>query len=94
MVALRNLIDVETFDFSVLAKIRQPSALGLTWNDADDTYPQGVWSYDDYFTEEQSDIEANLQNFFEYASYPNKAYYLFTDYNFTTDPTSPLAFIP
>jgi len=101
MVILRNVVEVETFDFSVLAKVRSPSALGLEWNPPSDTYPKGVWSYDDYFSEVQSPLEANLEDFFKYGSYPLPPYYSVEalaygtpSYNFTTDPTSPLAFIP
>ena len=90
MVILRNVIDVETYDFSALAKVRAPTAPGLQWNNLGeaDYNSEGSWEY-------SSTVAENLTPFFEYAKYPTETFYILQDgYNLKNDVFSPLYFIP
>ena len=85
MVLLRNLIDVEVFDFSALAKVRQPTVPGLSWDSTSST-----WSAKDF-----AKLSTDLDGFFEYSQYPNATYYAIEPtYNIQSDVQGPLYFIP
>ncbi len=85
MVLLRNLIDVDVYDFSTLSKVRQPTVPALTWDSETST-----WSASDFAT-----LSSDLDGFFEYSQYPNASYYAIEPtYNIQSDVLGPLYFIP
>jgi len=57
MVLLRSIIDVETFDFSSLNKVRQPTVPAFSWDSTTQT-----WSFADI-----GDLSDDLDAFFEYS---------------------------
>ena len=65
MVILRNVVKVETLDFSTLVKVRAPQTPALTWDAS-----LKDWSFN-LIVEKSADLDP----FFKYASYPTQAYY-------------------
>lgn len=89
MVILRNVITVETLDFSALVKVRAPVTPGF---ELIGQSPDYTWNSDTTSLDAKS---SELNEFFKYATYPNALYYeLFPNYDITTDPAGPLAFLP
>jgi len=87
MVILRNVITVETLDFSSLLKVRAPVTPAFTY---DKTTSQWISSPDEL---QAKSVELN--EFFKYASYPTEKYYkIFPEYDIEMDPAGPLAFLP
>ena len=87
LVILRNVIEVETYDFSSLIKVRAPVTPALFYDSTQKDWLTGMDEFDAKSTE--------LNDFFKYATYPGQIYYAkFTNYNMTTDPAGPLAFLP
>lgn len=67
MVILRNVIEVETLDFSELAKVRAPVTPGFSLV-GDGSSQAYTWETDN---ETLEGISASLDDFFQYATYPN-----------------------
>jgi len=86
MVILRNVVKVETLDFSTLVKVRAPQTPAFTWDAAAED-----WTFIDKGAEKSADLDP----FFRYASYPTPAYYdLSAKYELSTDYAGPAFFLP
>lgn len=57
IVIIRSIIEVDTFDFSSLNKVRQPTVPAFSWDSTTQT-----WSYSDI-----GDLSDDLDAFFEYS---------------------------
>ena len=87
LVILRNVITIETLDFSALLKVRAPVTPAFMYDSTTNAWVSGKDEFQAKSTE--------LNDFFKYASYPSQQYYKnFSNYNMELDPAGPLAFLP
>lgn len=96
MVILRNVVKIETFDFSALAKVRQGTVPGLEWDKDATASIEGMYGAWNNAILESTTINKNLDEFYKYAQYPSPEYIgnETNGYDMEFDPLSPLYFAP